>query len=668
MNELRISLKGNYSKVGKFTAQKFSYVLDKSSHADKILKDKPRKKIIEKSYLEKLDIESEDKDDDKEYSIDIFDKDYKNKYNDLLEAQKIKYFDYTKSCGMNKKLNLEENKINLQNEKRYRYHLLHHNQLENKKNSDNELKLIFLDQNINKHYNLHKIAYSQSFYKMIGRDDKEKIKEKIENRLKEKKCKYSKNNKTFENNQYRLNISNKKMNKKKKKNLKANIKGVGMDKQLQRGILPEHHDVRIRTAKCLDIESNNINNKFLRNIYSYLPSSLLINKNLNLLKDKTKNSRIFSSGLPNNKNNLLIKDKKNNDNKNEIIEKRIFSGFNSMKNISVKNHPKSSVTNKSKEQQFNFDSSNNNKTMSLYDFNKIKRKIYSEKSNHSSLYINKSNKYKMKRLFSTPVHNKAISFKTMLSRQYINRVKVNDKIGAGLPLTPNYNMIYPKIVMNVVYRNNNNFSKKKEFKGLVGEYLSEINKNINKCDTLQQYSNFAKMFGRGTNTDSKFPIFMNNINSRNVFDFYTEKSLKMNHFSSGKLNNPFSSFNLRKSFNYIISNKNQDKSNSVDNENNNKYKESRLAYYNNNIENIFKKVIYDNIVDNNIDDNEIKNKEKEALLDLKKNPQLAKTINLSYKNLISDYYRLNLDYLNKDSVQDKVDGITFEIIKKDKQK
>ena len=82
--------------------------------------------------------------------------------------------------------------------------------------------------------------------------------------------------------------------------------------------------------------------------------------------------------------------------------------------------------------------------------------------------------------------------------------------------------------MNVMYRNNHNFSKKKEFKGIVGEYLSEINKNINKNNTIQLFSDFSKMFGRRTNTDSKFPIFMNNINSRNVFDFCTEKSLKMN--------------------------------------------------------------------------------------------------------------------------------------------
>ena len=75
----------------------------------------------------------------------------------------------------------------------------------------------------------------------------------------------------------------------------------------------------------------------------------------------------------------------------------------------------------------------------------------------------------------------------------------------------------------------------------------------------------------------------------------------MNHFSNGKLNNPFSSFNLRKSFNNILSGKNRSKS--IDNGDDRNHKESRLEYYNNNIDNIFKKVIYDDIVDNNIDSN-----------------------------------------------------------------
>jgi hypothetical protein len=47
---LKIKIKGNYSKVGKFSAKKFGYVLDKGAHADKILKDKPRKHIVEKNF------------------------------------------------------------------------------------------------------------------------------------------------------------------------------------------------------------------------------------------------------------------------------------------------------------------------------------------------------------------------------------------------------------------------------------------------------------------------------------------------------------------------------------------------------------------------------------------------------------------------------------------
>ena len=688
MDFLKINVKGNYSKFGKFTAQKFSYILDKSSHADKVLKDKPRKKLIEKSYLEKIDNDYLDKSEDKDF-IDIFDTNYKNQYNELIEYQKNKYFDYTRSCAINKKYNLEENKNNPEYIKRYRYHLYHHNQLDNKKGSNDE-RLLFIDQLHNKDFIGPKIVYSQSFHKMIGRDDKEIIRNKIKKRLDQK---MSDNNKiksslSYDGSQNRLKIGNKKNKnkKKKKKNLKKDIKGVEMEKQLQRGVLPEHHDVRIRTAKGLDLIMN-INDKKL---FSSISNTLFLNKNniLNKLNDNNKKKilRLFSSIIPNSKNNLLIKDnindKKSNEEKNDTPEKRIFSGFTSMKNINIKSHPQSSVNNKNlliksgkKDTQFNSDISNNNKTSSSFAFNKIKRNIYSDKNSSYSYIKDKSNinnKYIKQRLFSTPVNNKAVSFKKMLSRQYVNRVKVNNKIGAGLPLTPKYNIIYPKVVMKVMYKKKCNSSKKKEFKGLVGEYLHEVNKKniLSKYNTLRHISNFSKMFGRGTKISSKFPIFMNNINSRNAFDFCTEKSLKMNHFSNGKLNNPFSSFNLRKSFNNILSGKNRSKS--IDNGDGRNHKESRLEYYNNNIDNIFKKVIYDDIVDNNIDSNntnEKKSNDNEELLDLKKNPQLARTINLSYKNLISDYYRLNLDYLNKDIVQDKIDGITFEIIKsKNKEK
>ena len=88
-------------------------------------------------------------------------------------------------------------------------------------------------------------------------------------------------------------------------------------------------------------------------------------------------------------------------------------------------------------------------------------------------------------------------------------------------------------------------------------------------------------------------------------------------------------------------------------------KENRLNNYNENIEHIFKKVVYDNIVD------ERKNEKNEELFDLTKNLRLSKKIDFSYKNLFSDYYRLNFDFLEEINKY-KIDGVTFEVIKNNK--
>ena len=86
-----------------------------------------------------------------------------------------------------------------------------------------------------------------------------------------------------------------------------------------------------------------------------------------------------------------------------------------------------------------------------------------------------------------------------------------------------------------------------------------------------------------------------------------------------------------------------------------KEKEIRIKNYNNNIENIFKKVIYDDIID--------KNELNGDIIDFKKNQKLMKTINSYYKNLMLDYYKLNLDFLEKNLEKKKIDGITFKEIK-----
>ena len=377
MDDLKINIKGNYSKIGKYSAKHFGYALDKGAHADKILKDKPRKKIVEKNFIEKDDTESLDKSKDND-SLDIFDGQHKNQYYDLLEEQKNKYFNVKRSCAINQKLNVEENKSDAEFQRRYRYHLLNHDQFQRKKRLNPGEKLFFLDQNQNNSFIYPKLTYSQSFIKMVGREDKEKKRKLIENNLKikNKQRLLKEINENTNNNKNTEDLSSSSKKKKKiKKKLKKTIKGIGMDKQLQRGILPEHHDVRIRTAKGLEIKRKNLP-KTIRNISSSISSSLLFNKNKNL-KENKKNIRLFSSIIPN-KNLLIINNsidkKKNEDNNNEINEKRVFSGFNSMENFHSINNRKTSLSTKNliipsgkKNVDFISDITNNNRTTSSYN-------------------------------------------------------------------------------------------------------------------------------------------------------------------------------------------------------------------------------------------------------------------------------------------------------------
>ena len=219
-----------------------------------------------------------------------------------------------------------------------------------------------------------------------------------------------------------------------------------------------------------------------------------------------------------------------------------------------------------------------------------------------------------------------------------------------MPLSPNYNSIYPKVVSSVKYSTKITLSKKTDLREKIGINISE-----NKNEEIPQSIYFNKMVGRG-DTNSEYPVFMNNINSRNAFDFMTVKSLKMNHNSKRKLNNPISTFNMKKSFNKNISNNNFNiKHDSIEKMKFMKKKVIRIKNYNRNLKNIFKKVFYDELID--------KNEIDEDIFDIKNNPKLMNKINQSYKNLMSDYYKLNLDHLDKNFNNKKIDGITFELIK-----
>ena len=664
MKGIEMNTKDNYSRAGRASAKVFSYIIDRSDKINQILKDKQYKRYLDQDYFEKEDKDSFDDSKDLIFE-DIFDKNYKDHYAELLGQQKVKYFKYIKSCAFNKKF-IREDKKDISLNKRYTKINL------SKDNKDKDKKYIQIDNNPNSNYLYKKITYSQSFEKMIGRYDKIEKKKCIEKKLekfRKKKCPKEikkkkekadldkKEDKEEEKEKEKEDEKDEK-DKIQKKQIVNNPSSLNMDTMLERGNLPKHHDVRLRTTK--GIEAKNQSPIFFRQLSS-----------LSVLNDKKRfsfnNNRLFSSLNVNHKNNLLINDnKKFFDEKVNPISKRMFSGLSSAKdiknskdisftsNIFIDKSPKKELifTPEFKSMKRNFSSSDFNITRKNINPDKTLSYTFNSKSKTNiNFHVNKTrNKHLLLNSPKNQMHNSAVSFKKMLSREYVNRIQLNDKIGAGMPLTPNYSYVFPKVVMSVKYSTKSNFNRKPQFREICG-----INVEEKKKEGISQKINFSKMFGRG-NINHEFPIFMDNINSRNAFDFVTVKSLKMNHSSKRRFNNPTSSFNNKKSFNINISNNSLNiMRDSVKNIKEMKEKENRIRLYNNNIKNIFKKVVYDDIID--------KNDITEDIFDVKKNPELIKTINSSYKNLMNDYYKLNLDYLDKNFGKKKIDGITFQEIK-----
>ena len=132
----------NFSHIGEASAKQYLYLLDKKKHLQNLLKGKKHAKLIEDDFVdqEEKDIYDELYEKD-EYEEDIFDKDYKNKYLQLLEEQKQKYFNLKKSCSFltnTEKKEVKQNKFD-ENKKnsnkklldrfdndKFKYHLIHH--------------------------------------------------------------------------------------------------------------------------------------------------------------------------------------------------------------------------------------------------------------------------------------------------------------------------------------------------------------------------------------------------------------------------------------------------------------------------------------------------------------------------------------------------------------
>lgn len=767
-----ITNKGSlYSHAGRVSSEKYSYLLDRKSHIDKILAGKKRNKIVETDFIDKEesfdefqnqlnDIEDED----------IFTNEYETKHISDLNDQKLKYFSnvknpcmYIESKVKNRSKNKSKNKqslipdkpisnetkakeelkklIHSSNKFNYYYHLLHHTDNSNYF-SDDENNMIIFGPEVNAtrynpklEYIYPKIIYSPSFKLMSGRYDQQilskTVKNKIENnkikkreieRLKRmQKIKETVNSKidtiykypTFyneKNNEFIKNNEKIREMKELKRSeslvvdtpmIRNKILGdIEMEKQLQRGDLPEHHDVRIRIEKAFNYYLDKYDNKTYEQIGGNKSNSLLYdnntinneqslinnkdnsnvnnnsslnnndtiytsnairnefatlynthsnnnesntNSNINIEKFQNKNNSI-NVGLNNNYLTMKIKNYNRNLKNNNIIQ-RNYKKLNIFKNKKFPNinETKKTLLISTKSNSYkNMDKSplKMNKTIGTHLFQKKNQNNNNNGNTNSNFYNTINNS--MSNTNSSTI--KAINFDKMISRQYLNNLNYEEE-PLHPQVNPNYSFVHPKCIMKVVYSNKTYNNKNiKKFEGLGEEVTFDADKLFYKYNdhfpTKSFY--FDKMTGRSTSTDGFLPSFMVNLGNRNSCLNFNDKSYKLNYFAEGKLKEQRSSFNQHKSFNWKLN------MNLLNLKEINKKRDE-----NSDIIKIYNKLKREKPV--------MRNKKRRKIEIPGQHFMSVSLKNPSY-NLFPEFYRINLDKVerNKEYFKNKIDGITLK--------
>ena len=692
----------NYSHVGQASAKQFSYLLDKRTHLKNILKGKKHNKIIEDDFInqEEKDIYDDlyEKDEDEE---DIFDKDYKNKYEQLLKEKKQKYFDLRKSCSF--LFGDDKNKIN-ENEKifkrklidqfdndKFKYHLIHHHH-------DYYLDKILMNINVGQpnctsynpkmEYIFKKIIYTPQFKKMSGRYDQENLKNKIEHKveiskkhIKEKDLKLYQIKK--EKARESLQIEKKeKINNVKKTNTerldnpirhytimnKRNNSMVSLFKKVSAEKLDENNNEELIN------ESKNFNKKLFKRTNTMInrgPNLISFTSNKNILsniknieeneneednyeyEEKMKNNisnNIDGNTLSSANYNKTTSGKKKdssiyyNNNETDIIYPNNLSKNDS--NILISNNYSYKNGKEEKNNYRNRDNnltSNNNSTSFNENNSSKKFTIINKNSKNTSNIITKQNI-----LPSINTNIKVVNFEKMLSREYVRKLNER-KVNIYSTLTPNYKCINPKLIMKVMYANKKieRKNKIKEFKSLFNEFVFDINKNYNNYNNhiAPKYFYLDKFTGRDLDNNSPLPSYMVKQYNRNAFNTFNDKSLEMNNFSNSNLKILKSSFNDKKSFNYKLNDQ------YFDNDNNNNEINSILVKIN---KLGLNKKLYEN--------------RSHSTSDIISNKYRIFENGSLFKPKISEYYKLNLDQIEKYpySNGEKIDGFTLKTIKSNK--
>ena len=216
----------------------------------------------------------------------------------------------------------------------------------------------------------------------------------------------------------------------------------------------------------------------------------------------------------------------------------------------------------------NNNQNNNNINNDSLKSRNIKIKKTSKDNDSHIINDNKFNDYLKK-------HIRSIYFNNMLSRHKKNTRKTHQIENICYPCTPNYSSIYPKIAMKVFYNKNNNrkdFSPK--LKGMKDELTFNIDKVYNKYNNHKEPKSFSldKMLGRYKKDEKN--------NLTNIKDNEDNKEIETERRNQSIKNK----INIIKS--YFINQKINSRNKKSKNEN-----DINNIYYNNILENVYKKLI-----------------------------------------------------------------------------
>ena len=584
----------NYSKAGKDSVKKYLYLLNKT-YKPKIDPDEMF------SFKEKDDSEDNDS---YIYHEDIFNKTYEKKLTDndkkeeILDEKKILKIKSTCS-SLNKKQNtgneflqvrddIINNKFDLKFDK-YKYHLLHHNE-----NYDYIFNKRRIGPSCAKYqpkfdYTYKKLIYSIPFKKMSGRQSQIVI----------KKIKQDNNN-----------------------NRQSTGKKIvsSLDKIKQS---PTKNSFKIKKEKL-----RNKNNRYERNtIFDSIISKQ--SKRKDSSNSINSNNFVFTNNELNFiRKKIKLEKKKNLSKQKEIIKANSMNKFNLNKEkLLEKINLQTPQQQSDSTQIFHLKITNNNDfiTNKSSEKNTIKSQLKSEDNNNINQSLNQTVKYK------------AINFKKMLSREYLNKIK-SSKEPIHPMVTPNYSSVEPKTIMKVLYSKTSKKDNNNKMIAYNNDFTYDINEIYNKYNNhhYPKKFNLSKMCGRFENEKNTLPVFMLRSFDRNSIDNLNESSLKMNNYANSTFQDFKSSFKVKQTFNARI------KLNELKNEN-------QVMQYNKKYN--LKKML----------------NKKLRYLDEKKEKSDISIIprNTWWKNRLGEFYKKDYDELSQNFSSSflgtKVDGITYKI-------